>query len=150
MPVTISGDGTLTGVDSVASGLGKILQVVQSVNTSFQSTSSTSYVDITGLSVSITPQSASSKILAIAAIAATTGYASARPIYGLVRTSTVIASQRFGSAANDLLASTSLVYLDSPATTSATTYKVQFKVETSGTVYIDGNTSSLTLIEVAA
>ena len=43
-------------------------------------------------------------------------------------------------------------YLDSPATTSATTYKVQFKVHTNGgsqNVFLNSSTGTITLMEIA-
>ena len=153
---------------------GKILQVVQTVKTDPTSTTSTSYTDITGMSVTITPSSSSNKILIIPDLALSgpsgdIGYAQ------LLRGSTVI----YGgdSATHNGLygcysgapADGSFVYgvnivtrmfLDSPATTSATTYKCQFKTN-SGTFYLNrtyltsGNydirpASSITAIEVAA
>ena len=75
MPVTINGTSglvtattfsgsTLTGIDT-----GKILQVVQTTKSDVFSTSTiSSYVDVTGLTVNITPTKANSNILVIAVI----------------------------------------------------------------------------------
>ena len=79
MPISINGSGTVTGLavgglpdgtvdaDTLASGAGgKILQVVQHEFTTGQFvTTSSTYVDVTGFSKSITPVAASSKILAM-------------------------------------------------------------------------------------
>ena len=67
MALTLSGDGDITGL-AVGSlppnviGGGAVLQVVQTVKSDVFSSTSGSYVDITGMSASITPTSASSRI----------------------------------------------------------------------------------------
>jgi hypothetical protein len=61
-------DGAVTSSDFAAGVGGKILQVVTAQKTDTFSTNSTSFVDVTGLSVSITPSSASSKILILASL----------------------------------------------------------------------------------
>jgi hypothetical protein len=115
---------------------GSVIQVVQTVKTDTFSTSSTTFTDITGFSVSITPTSSSSKILVLyttntCADVNFTGYAAR-----LVRNSTAIfVGDAAGSRPQATLAGTSVniydnscvsgQYLDSPATTSSTTYKVQ-------------------------
>ena len=163
---SVTGDHTLqlpTGVGSAGQVLknsstagtlefaqgGKILQVVQSVKTDTDSMTGTTYDDL-GLSVTITPSSSTSKILiaCFASIGASTGYdCSLR----LVRGSTPVL---VGDAAGNRTPSTStftgnwttvtyarqnvaINYLDSPATTSATTYKIQARTYSTGTVYIN-------------
>ena len=56
-------NGSITADDLASGAGGKILQVVSTLKTDAFSTSSTSYVDITGLSVNITPSSSSNKVL---------------------------------------------------------------------------------------
>lgn len=136
------------------SGGGKVLQVVQDVTTTEESTTSASYVD-TNLSQAITPSSASSKVLVIASLQAyvdTPGGGGRLSNYNIVRTSTQLATQETRmsqSASGAITCSIVMVYLDSPSTTSATTYKVQFK---GGANYLSiaSNTSTLTLIEIGA
>ena len=67
MPIsTIPAAGLSSGVPTRAQlPAGSVLQVVQTVKTSTFTTSSTSFTDVTGLSVSITPTSASNKILVL-------------------------------------------------------------------------------------
>jgi hypothetical protein len=128
--------------------------VVQTVLTSAFSTTSTSYTDVTGLSVSITPKFSTSKILVTASIG---GQDSS---FGdcftqLVRGSTAIGNSTAGSTTNGFAfasgASTAqafsscFVYLDSPATTSATTYKVQLLNDNTGTAYINRRASGADL-----
>jgi hypothetical protein len=124
---------------ATAAGGGKVLQVVEGVLTAGISTTSNSFAD-TGLTVSITPSSATSKVLVFAtmtSVAKWEGNASNAVVFKLVRTSTDIflgggyngftgvdGKHNFGSVV--------LQKLDSPATTSATTYKVQWKSATSG------------------
>ena len=148
---------------------GNILQVVQVFKNDVFSTSSTSYVDVTGLSASITPSSASNKILVLLRTTqATSG--SDQISTTLLRDATTIAAantkdyfsfmypSRNTTDTNIYMAhgSTHLDYLDSPSTTSSVTYKVQMKVN-AATGYLNRSrdndnyrgVSSITLMEVA-
>tara|TARA_R100000234_G_scaffold52353_1_gene31433 strand:- start:226 stop:768 length:543 start_codon:yes stop_codon:yes gene_type:complete len=140
---------------------GGIIQVKQAVKTDSDfSTSSTSYTDITGLSVSITPTRSDSKILVFmdVKIGCTSNVAG---FVQMVRGSTAIyigdsdsnsSTRATAGAADD--PSQEFPYqmtgqfLDSPATTSATTYKIQLKAEgpsgNTGTVFVNrsGGTGS--------
>ena len=126
-----------------------IVQVVSTTKTDTFTMSSTTYADVTGLSVSITPTSASNKIYVVASInfngdAGVNGSAAQ-----LVRGSTAIGiGDAAGSrtqasiggvqgADDDYPGSGSLTFLDSPATTSATTYKIQVKSSAAGTTYVN-------------
>jgi hypothetical protein len=137
------------GSSWLASG-GKILQVVQTAKTDVFTTTSATFVDVTGLSVSITPTSATSKVLVMVYITggAEASNGVARNFFAkLLRDTTDIfvgsAGSRtpaFAGAANSVISvgpdyawGWTPVYLDSPATTSATTYKVQ--VRTTDTSY---------------
>ena len=147
---------------AVAAG-GKVLQVVQDVTTTEESTTSTSYVD-TALSIAITPSAATSKILVIvnAGVAFSRNNAiEGGMLFNLVRTSTQLGEKKMAlevdtSATENRIVpkmDASIIYLDSPNTTSATTYKVQFKTEfASSTAYVAPNSglSSITLIEIGA
>ena len=164
----IASGATLDTTGATVSGLttGKVLQVVQTVKTDGFSTGSTSHIDITGLSASITPSSTSSKILVNVSIG--TIDFSVAMYYGfqLVRDTTNIGqgtvagktASTFGGTGNAVRGrSESYTFLDSPSSTSATTYKVQVRVE-SGTCYINyrnNNTalttsSTITLMEIGA
>jgi hypothetical protein len=150
MSVTISGDGTITGLD--ADGIssqpvfpGNVLQVVSAVKTDTASTSSTTFSDI--LTLSITPSSASSKILLLASTNIGVNDAGLRAMTRLVRDSTAIfigdtagsrvrASWQGGVFAVTTSQSVNHSFLDSPATTSAITYKFQFNSETNDGQYI--------------
>lgn len=155
---------------------GSIVQVLQTVKTDVFSTSSSSFVDWTGMSVTITPKSATNKIL----VTLTSGVANATSnnfaYVKLVRGSTDIALgdatgsatrcwidaafgvQSFGEPVQKPLTGS---FLDSPATTSATTYKLQVIRTLNGTSFFgrssntdDANRSSipsvLTVMEVVA
>ena len=128
------GDGSaLTNV----SGGGKLLQVVQTVKTDTWSSSTTAtWVDITGLNVSITPASSSNKVLVDVHISLS-NYSLAS--FRLVRGSTVIAvgdnpgGNRVQATMGPIsftrdghrTSSASVRFLDTPSTTSSTTYKLQ-------------------------
>ena len=127
-------------------GAGAILQVVQTFKNDSFSTTSTSYVDITGFSVTITPSSTSNKILLLNFAGISTDGSSSVQYMNLLRGSTAIAqpsvSTGFSSTATMFpqsisnMISWSYSFLDSPSTTSATTYKWQIKGYT-GTQYIN-------------
>jgi hypothetical protein len=142
---------------------GKILQVVSVVKDDAFTTSSTSFVDITGFSASITPSLNTSKVLALVAISCSIDSANTMS-FNLVRGSTAIAQPSVGDTASTLKeiqsggsSTNPIVFLDSPSTTSSTTYKIQMRVA-GGTAYINrhsGNAqfstiSTITLMEVSA
>ena len=169
------GIGSTGNVLTVASGIpswaapagGKVLQVVQTTKLNTFSTNSTSFTDITDLSVSITPASASNKVLVFAFTNGSTTGSTA--MINLVRDSTAIfqpsGSPSLPSVANvtsgssDRNVSATISFLDSPSTTSATTYKVQIKMESgTQTVYVNRRadsadhayTSSIIAMEIGA
>ena len=120
------------GLPSGASG--GIIQIVQTLKTDAFSTTSASYVDITGMSLTITPQSSNSKILIDVTINNGANQIGAiRVLRGStpVGISTAVSGNRvnatFGASAdNNLTVNTfGVKFFDSPATTSATTYKLQ-------------------------
>ena len=147
-------------LDSGSLPAGSILQVVSVNKSDVATTTSSSFVDVAGLSVSITPSSTSSKILVMANISLN-GPNSGRADCRVLRDATPIgvgdSSGVLGIAAieDDMVFSTSLNYLDSPATTSSVTYKAQFS--SGGTAYVNRRAtstspitfSSITVMEVA-
>lgn len=129
---------------------GAVLQVVQTKQpASSFSTSSTTYVDVTGISLSITPSSASNKILVFIGGGQNGLYSGAvyNSSYNLVRNGTQLA-ENLGAVRDtgNQNAPCTMVYLDSPATTSAITYKMQAKSSSgSGIVNVYGTTDMLTI-----
>jgi len=131
--LTTDGSGNIAFED--AGGAGKVLNVVQTFKSDTFSSGSTSFVDITGLSVSITPSSTSSKILVL--VNAKVGGENTLGIgLRLLRDSTVIAAgdsagnRRPGFAYSRMSSSLAIeneaiIFLDSPSTTSSITYKLQ-------------------------
>jgi hypothetical protein len=145
-------------------GGGKVLQVVMGTSTTSTSITSTSFVD-SGLSATITPSATTSKILALIAQYAyiSDNTASAGTGYQLVRNSTAVyVVDRGGTYGAAIFAqnapSVALYivvngnYLDSPATTSAITYKMQAKVASGDNVYFqhESQISTLILLEIGA
>lgn len=136
-------------VNTALAGSGGVLQVVQTVKTSTFTTSSTSFTDVTGLSVSITPTSASNKILVLCyAVLSNTNtggnyYSFARlmrdatPIFVGDAAGSRLQASYSNTAPNSTVSQAAGVsYLDSPATTSSTTYKLQIASESGGTASI--------------
>jgi len=145
---------------TVSSG---VVQVKSAFKADAFATSSTSYTDLTGLSVSITPTSASNKVLVVVNMQVGRDTAGQFALLNLLRGASNIAQSTGGSTSNqtafaelNVAAGMPIVFLDSPATTSATTYKVQVASTGGGnTVYINRNetatrgaSSSITVMEV--
>jgi len=159
-------DGTIVNADINASaaiasskltGTGKVLQVVQGDYTGTVSTTSTTYVT-TNLSASITPSSTSNKILIMVSLNGcyqpNTNQVERSIIYrggsALVSSGTAPSFGDNYSTSGGLTVAHCYQYLDSPATTSSTTYTIYFRSEGS-TVYvnINGGTSFIQLLEIA-
>jgi len=155
MTFVVDGTNGLTFPNSTTqASAGKVLQVVQATTSSATTTTTSTYVD-TALTASITPSSATSKILVTVYCGAVTKTANDLQMnFQILRGSTGIF---LASALNNNSAATSgsnptFVYLDSPSTTSATTYKVQIADRDNvGTVTFNQNgTATITLMEIAA
>jgi hypothetical protein len=162
-PASVTSNRTLTLPDVTGTLLttattGTVLQVVQGTYSTEVSSSSSTYAD-TGLSASITPSSASSKILVLVShgtINKTATNGSNRMSIRLVRGSTTLTTPANGvlytaTAINNRMG-WSYNYLDSPSTTSSTTYKTQF-ISNDATSSVDVQTnnspSTITLMEIA-
>ena len=147
----VTGDGLAT------SGLpaGCVLQVLQTTKTDTFSTSSTSFADITGLSVNITPSSTSSKVLVFmdCKVACTVNVTA---FVRIMRGSTAIyvgddAGSRISATmgnsddpSDQFAFQMSGMFLDSPSTTSQVAYKIQISSEASGntgTVFLNRSQS---------
>jgi hypothetical protein len=142
---------------------GSVIQVASTFKADAFSTNSTSFVDVTGLSVDITPTSTSSKIFVLAYV--TSAGSTTNDYYlNLNRGATAIAQTTSGSTISTwhgFVSSTAMnmaatiTFLDSPSTTSSTTYKIQARAG-SDTMYVNrrgadtlGSTSSITVMEIA-
>jgi len=127
---SVSGSGT-TGIGQLSfadAGGGKVLQVVTATNNTENSTTSTSRV-ATGLSASITPSATSSKVLAMMS-SSTQQSGSGQAMFDLYNGSSYVAGSGRDLSANEVngvINPTSFVCIDSPNTTSATTYTVHFR-----------------------
>jgi len=138
------------GVPSGASG-GGIIQCVQTTVTATDSTTSESYTDVGGMSATITPRSSSNKILVVMTIGSQGSQTTPRPLmYRVLRGSTAIGqgiTDRGGSCsfssvnytAGYVAGGYTWTFLDTPATTSATTYKLQWKTYSSTIYFNRGN-----------
>ena len=161
----------------IARTTGSVIQVLSSGKVDTFTTASRTFVDITGMTVDITPTSATNKILVIVDVYVGVSTAGAYPQISLFRDSTQIAQ---GISTTDRERSSigmtnqtsydwqaagvrqSIVWFDEPATTSSLTYKLQGACRNAGTMYLnrsgtDPNSSnsirsasSITVIEVVA
>jgi hypothetical protein len=132
---------------------GCILQVVQTTKTDTYTQNSTTYTDVTGMSVTITPASNTNRVLvrAVLQVACNT---STIVQAQLLRGSTVIgvgaaAGSRVQAGGASFSGGTSemqnivIEWLDSPSSTSATTYKIQFRGALAGNVYLNRTDSDV-------
>jgi hypothetical protein len=174
LPATFVAGDVLTA--SQMNGLRGAFRVLQTVSTAKTdtfslTTSVTTPTDVTGLSVTITPSATSSKILIIAncAIGVSSGS------FGFARLAGGSSASYLGAAAGSRIQATQgvltasastmgthMVYLDSPNTTSATTYKVQIYCTGGANIHVnrshddtDSNAfvraaSSITVMEISA
>lgn len=163
--VTGPGDGGSSGVG------GKVLQVVSQTQNEVWTTTSTSYQPVTGLAATLTPASASSKIMIFVKTSQDGDGDGSRVETALSRNGTQIGQadgkdyfssgihSRSGTDGNKyrLPGQTNIDFLDAPNTTSALTYQVSMRVS-SGTAYLNRandseiyrGVSSITLMEVSA
>jgi hypothetical protein len=139
---------------------GNVLQVVNATYSTPATSSSSTYAD-TGLTATITPTSTSSKILILVHQAGvgkdylnTNNAVHLRLLRGSTQLSEfAIDFALTVSATYNLNFNASTAYLDSPATTSAVTYKTQFRNKVAAAaVYVqnNGDMSTITLLEIAA
>ena len=180
MPTEISGstgvnkiqDNTIVNADinssaaiagsKISGGVGKVLQVVSSIAQAYVGITSTSFVD-TGTSATITPSSTSSKILCLyhsGICYADSNNTNFYAHYTLLRGSTNLGNGDAGmgvffsdsNGSTRVRASLAINLLDSPNTTSATTYTVKCRSASNGSAIElppTGGRSFITLMEIA-
>lgn len=116
-----------------------VIQVKSTTKTDTFSMSSTTFADVTGLTVSITPTSASNKVLIVASVVASQNFGTNNSFLRLARGGTALgiadaaggrirAASPVNASNGDFPEGLPLSFLDSPATTSATTYSVQIAI----------------------
>jgi len=163
--VFVAGDVLLASQLNAMRGAFRIMQVVTTTKTDFFTTTSGSLVDITGFSVSITPSASSSKILVLAnwicGVSTDTliGFTLFRGSTGIDLStggSTNFSNINYSASANYAM-NQSLNFLDSPATTAATTYKLQMLTGAGTATFnrpggstLNGGASNITVMEISA
>ena len=167
--ILVADSSTATGLKwATAAAGGKVLQVVTASTTTATTVASTSYTDTT-LTATITPTSATSTILVLVSQYSFQGRVnqSINAAIRILRGGTAVFNDAKDSSRLTVIGSptgvtemylglyTNLTYRDSPATTSATTYKTQGKVSTTAdsasVTYQDNSTpSTITLLEIGA
>jgi hypothetical protein len=159
----VSGDILTAAYVNDLRGAFRILQVVTTTKTDTFTTASATFVDVTDLSVTITPQSTTNKILVFATVSANADSANIYSL-NLLRGATNIAQP--GAGANKATIqgiqqtaqqTETIIFLDSPASIAAQTYKIQAKTN-GGNFYINRasaaadftSVSSITVLEISA
>ncbi len=163
--------------DGLPSGSsGGIIQVKQTVLDTVFTSNSTSYTDVTGMSVIITPQRSDSKILVMVNLRCSMNQSDRWSSYILLRDSQILFDGTAdgsrtqsslwhinfeGTGNGNSIGDKNITFLDSPASTSALTYKLQMRVQSGATGYVNrtGNdanadyatrtSSSITVMEVS-
>jgi hypothetical protein len=166
MAIVLNGTSGITtpALDSVARfatadmPIGSVIQVVNATYSTETGSSSSAFAD-TGLTATITPTSATSKIVVFVDMTGCGKAGSTTTLnLRLLRNSTAIstfetAGGSNGSSAGNFIGACSVCYQDAPATTSATTYKVQLSSGSNTSVdYVctASSMSTITLMEIAA
>ena len=156
---TIAGVGAGSSGTVLTTGSPQSGGVIQTVSANFtyagDSTTSTSFV-ATSMTASITPRFSTSKILIMTTSAGRTTNSNTASLYTVYRNSTNLGGsdglQIINESSGALWCSAAITYLDSPATTSATTYTIYFRAS-SGTAYFGWGTTQpqqIVLMEIAA
>jgi hypothetical protein len=181
MAAYLNDSNTLSFYDGSAwktslSTTGGILQVVSTAKTDIFSTTSATFVEVTGLSATITPKSTSSKILVLAQVSMGGADGAGAGAFKITkggtdiylgdesssRTRAVGGSYSYSNTSLSIV-SNSANFLDSPSTTSAVTYRVEVAITADSTVRVNFGSadsgvnspaatrgaSSITLLEVA-
>lgn len=174
LPATfVAGDVLTAAQMNGLRGAFRVLQVVSTAKTDTFTTTSATFTDVTGMSVTITPQSATSQILVMVQGNVGNNSAANGCLFTLLRGATQIdigdaasnrarvSTQTYNPGDNRFV-NFGLTFLDSPATTSATTYKLQTRVDLAGTMYLNRSftdadlgsngrgASTITVMEISA
>jgi len=157
MSITLSGDNGVTFPNATTqASAGQVLQVVNATSTTNNSTTGSTYV-AAGLTAPITPKFSTSKILIIVNQNVYISAAGGEAVFTIYKNGADLTSGNGFSdtyaGASDLIGQVPMVYLDSPATTSATTYAVYMKRTSSAATIqssLRGTTNTITLMEIAA
>lgn len=178
MPLILSGSAGLSGnVGNVTKDMmpaGSVLQVIQALKQDYMSSTLTGWQDIPGLTASITPNSATNKVLVIAKVNGAGATATTHIQLRLLRNGVEVGSGNAEGSSTpcfaflptgdnaDRMLNGSAHVLDAPNSASAVTYKVQYRNNnSSSTIYINrGNglgtasyplgSSEITLMEIKA
>jgi len=171
----LRGDNTWSAPSSPS---GSVIQVVATTLTSaFSSSTKAAWVSVTGLSATITPVSTSSRILVMVQLSTGDGGNNYARTWAVARNGTLINQSTVGtgyvqgsfsssligssSGSNNAIQTVPFTYLDSPASTSALTYQVQFNAYTASVTTTNVNrsyaggatdsncTSNIILMEIA-
>jgi len=139
--LTSNGAGAAPTFQAAAGG-GKVLQIVTAQTDVAVSSNSSSRTD-TGVTVAITPSATSSKVLIVSNIHCSAGGGRAVGDIILMRGSSDLINYSQQANADNAMGNFSFIYLDSPSTTSATTYKFQqSRVDQSGVFVTSRDDSS--------
>jgi hypothetical protein len=147
----LRGDNSWASAGATA---GQVIQVVSATYSTAETTSSSSFVT-SNLTVSITPSSSSNKILVLANGVAASANNTTHMGLTLYRNSTNLSNDtymnHFYSNAGSVRGQFAFNYLDSPATTSSTSYTIYYRSDVAGhtqTIHVNDSMSVITVLEI--
>jgi len=144
-----TGQGT---VPSAKMPTGSVIQTVEAQSSSTTTTPNTSFADVNGTSISITPSSTSSKILLMWNTGGMSNGSNNSIRFKVFRNSTEVrVIERYGYADDTgyLPVPIAIQYLDSPTTTSAITYKLQCATESDADFRINSSQGTDSMVVIA-
>ena len=150
MTTTITG---ATGIDNIQAATGAVLQVVQTTSTTETNTSATqTWVDVAA-TATITPTSAASKILVMHTAGGMVAALNVSTSFQLLRGSTAVSTMDrlgYGGASTWTPITFTMNYVDSPNTTSATTYKFQVRLNATGQIRHNSTSAGTNVTPIAS
>jgi hypothetical protein len=158
MAIITLNNNSLSSVTSLPAGVGgKVLQVVHGTDETLRQTTSTSFVSLT-LNASITPSSTSSKVFVMVDLNTSTAFVNKHSYFTVYRDSSNLGPTNGfvilrDEVADDTRMAASFSTLDSPSSTSALSYTLYGKCDSSGKARINDDSegrSTITLMEIGA
>jgi triacylglycerol esterase/lipase EstA (alpha/beta hydrolase family) len=158
MAIITLNNNSLSSVTALPAGVGgKVLQVVHGTDETLRQTTSTSFVSLT-LNASITPSSTSSKVFVMVDLNTSTAFVNKHSYFTVYRDSSNLGPTNGfvilrDEVADDTRMAASFSTLDSPSSTSALSYTLYGKCDSSGKARINDDSegrSTITLMEIGA
>jgi hypothetical protein len=155
----VAGDILTAANMNLVRGGFRVLQVIRDTDTADRSTTSTSYTDVTGVSVTITPQATSNNVLLIATFTALILNSSTginQGSYQITDSSNnqisggngIVGTFQYTQSSGYFYQAVTLIGFVSPNSIAAQTYKLRFKASAATTAYVNGGAADTQLFAI--